>query len=89
MSSFRLTGRPVLLLAVYIHATLVGSSRADVGIFTHASTQVPPLSLHALDVDCPRNDDRAADGGAFYVLILIDCHTNTYTQHSLTGRRLT
>jgi len=34
----------------------------------HASMQVPSLSLHALAVDCPRNDDRAADGGAFMYL---------------------
>jgi len=31
----------------------------------HASA---PLSLYAPAVDCPRNDDRAADGGAFMYL---------------------
>jgi len=31
----------------------------------HASA---PFSLHALAVDCPRNDDRLADGGAFMYL---------------------
>jgi len=74
--------------AVNTHVTLVRSSRADVGVFTHASMQVPPLSLHPPAVDCPRNEDRAADGGAFMYLILIDCQTNTYTRrasaHSLT-----
>jgi len=34
----------------------------------HASMQVPPLSLYAPAVDCPQNDDRAADGGAIMYL---------------------
>jgi len=67
-SERRLAGRPAILLAVNTHVTLVRSSRADVCIFTHVSIQVPPLSLHAPAVDCPRNDDRAADGRAFIYL---------------------
>jgi len=69
-SSFQgqMAGRPAVLLAVNTHVTLVRSSRADVDVFTHASMQVAPLSLHAPAVDCPRNDDRAADGGAFMYL---------------------
>jgi len=58
------------------------------GVFTHASMQVTPLSLHAPAVDCPRNDDCAADRSAYIYLVLIDCQTNTYTRrasaHSLT-----
>jgi len=69
MSSFRATGWPAVLLIVNTHVTRVRSSRAHVGVFTHVSMHVAPLSLHAPPaVDCPRNDDRAADGGAFMYL---------------------
>jgi len=63
-SASKTAGRPAVLLAVNTHVTLVRSTRADDGVFTHASMQVPPLSLPAPAVDCLRNEDRAADGGA-------------------------
>jgi len=34
----------------------------------HVSMQVPPLTPCTGRVDCPRNDDRKADGGAFMYL---------------------
>jgi len=68
-----MTDRSAVLLAINTHATRAWaqpSSRADVGVFTHVSTQVLSLSLslHVLAVDCPRNDYRFADGGTFMYL---------------------
>jgi len=66
MSSFRATtARPASRFTrrQYTRDTRAQlSSCADVSVLTreHAS-----LSLHAPAVDCPRNDDHAADGGTF------------------------
>jgi len=68
MSSLRaMTDQPAVLLAVNTHATL-DRARARVPTSAYFHTRVLFLSLHAPAVDCPWNDERVADGGAFMYL---------------------
>jgi len=65
----RPAGKLAILLVVNTHVTLVhelGRTRMPTSASQH--TRVLSLPLHAPAVDCPRNDNRASDGGAFMYL---------------------
>jgi len=67
----RPAGRPAVLFDVNTQATLVrelGQARVPTSASLHTLARECSLSFLAPTFDYPRNDDRAADGGAFMYL---------------------